>query len=172
MRLAIWTGVAAAALLAGCSPPGEAAKVDPAPRVVAASDIEHGRYLVKIGGCNDCHTPGFPQSGGATPEAQWMTGNPVGYAGPWGVTYASNLRLTAQNLNEQDFVEMLNTRRASPPMPWHAVRAMHDADKRALYRYLRSLGPAGAPAPAALPPGMTPTTPYENMMPVMPKAVG
>src|SRR5690606_5138551 len=34
-----------------------------------AADIERGRYLVKIADCNGCHTPGFPESGGKTPEA-------------------------------------------------------------------------------------------------------
>ena len=26
--------------------------------------IDRGRYLMKIAGCNDCHTPGYAQSGG------------------------------------------------------------------------------------------------------------
>ena len=26
--------------------------------------IERGRYLVKIAGCNDCHTAGYPEAGG------------------------------------------------------------------------------------------------------------
>ena len=26
--------------------------------------VERGRYLAKIAGCNDCHTPGYPQAAG------------------------------------------------------------------------------------------------------------
>ena len=29
-----------------------------------ARQIEHGRYLVKISGCNDCHTAGYAAAGG------------------------------------------------------------------------------------------------------------
>jgi len=44
-------------------------------------------------------------------------------------------------------------------MPWFNVRAMSAADLRAMYRYIRSLGPAGAPAPAYPPPGEEPKGP-------------
>jgi mono/diheme cytochrome c family protein len=27
-----------------------------------------GKYLIVIGGCNDCHTSGYAPSGGATPK--------------------------------------------------------------------------------------------------------
>ena len=64
--------------------------------------IERGRYLVKIGGCNDCHTPGYAQSGGKVPEAQWLSGVPLGFNGPWGTSYASNLRLSAQSITSAD----------------------------------------------------------------------
>lgn len=38
-------------------------------------------------------------------------------------------------------------------MPWFALRDRSDADLRAAYRFIRSLQPAGQPAPAYLPPG-------------------
>jgi hypothetical protein len=47
-----------------------------------------------------------------------------------------------------------------PPMPDFAVRTMNDGDRRAIYRFIRSLGPAGQAAPAYLPPGQTPPLPY------------
>lgn len=44
---------------------------------------ERGKYLVLIGGCNDCHTPGFIESDGKGPaESEWLTGSPVGFRGP------------------------------------------------------------------------------------------
>ena len=51
-----------------------------------------------VASCNDCHTPGYMQKGGAVPVGEWLTGTPVGYQGPWGTTYAANLRLTGLRL--------------------------------------------------------------------------
>jgi len=45
--------------------------------------IERGRYLVRIGGCNDCHTAGYLEAAGHSPEADWLTGSAVGFQGPW-----------------------------------------------------------------------------------------
>jgi len=50
--------------------------------------------------------------------------------------------------------------RARPPMPWFDVNEMKAEDLRALYQYIRSLGPGGGPAPAYVPPGKEPDTPY------------
>jgi len=141
------------------------------PQVVADSAVDAGRYLVRVGGCNDCHTPGYIESGGRTAEAEWLKGGRIGYRGPWGTTYAHNLRLTTANMTEDAWVEMLDSRDALPIMPWPSVNAMHETDKRAIYRYIRSLpGDPGAAAPAALPPGQTPTTPYEDLRTITPGA--
>jgi len=156
--------------IAGCQEKAAPIVAVGGPTVVAASVIDQGRYVMAIGSCNNCHTPGFAQSDGDVPETERLTGNPVGYGGPWGVTYAPNLRMTVATMPEDEFVTMLATRKASPPMPWASVRAMSESDKRAVYRYIKSLGPGGTAMPAALPPGVKATTPVENMMPVMPDA--
>ena len=105
-------------------------------------DLERGRYLVKIAGCNDCHTPNYPQSAGKVPEKDWLTGVPVGWQGPWGTTYAANLRLVIGGMTEAQW--MKGARQAlKPPMPWFALRDMTDGDLRAIYRYVKSLGPGG-----------------------------
>src|SRR5262245_23109438 len=65
----------------------------------SATDLERGRYLVKIAGCNDCHTPGYLLSAGQVPEALWLTGDSFGWRGPWGTTYATNLRLKMQQFS-------------------------------------------------------------------------
>jgi mono/diheme cytochrome c family protein len=122
--------------------------------------IERGRYLVKIGGCNDCHTPGYPQSGGKVPEKEWLTGDALGWRGPWGTTYASNLRLYMQDLTEDQWVKKAKSLMTRPPMPWFNVREMTTRDLRAFYRYVRHLGPAGKPAPAYVPPDKTPQPPF------------
>ena len=46
---------------------------------------------------------------------------------------------------------------------------MSEADLKAMYAYIRSLGPAGVAMPVDLPPGEMPTTPYLEAVPVMPK---
>ncbi|HEU4441126.1 MAG TPA: c-type cytochrome [Burkholderiales bacterium] len=124
------------------------------------AQIKRGRYLVQIGGCNDCHTAGYAPSGGKVPEAQWLLGDALGWNGPWGTTYATNLRLYLQDLTEEQWVKKAKALNARPPMPWFNVRAMTSADLRAIYRYIRSLKPVGTPAPAFLPPEKSPPQPY------------
>src|ERR1700744_3632706 len=65
---------------------------------------KRGRYLAVIAGCNDCHTPGYAESGGEVPESQWLTGTLLGWSGPWGTTYAVNLRLYFQNMTSDEWV--------------------------------------------------------------------
>lgn len=123
------------------------------PSVPSAAQIERGRYLSVIGSCNDCHTPGYAPSGGKVPEAQWMTGDALGFAGPWGTTYPSNLRLRLGGMSVDEFKAYARALKTRPPMPYWALNTMSDADLEALWAFVRSLGPAGAPAPTALPPG-------------------
>lgn len=125
-----------------------------------AAVLERGRYLARIAGCNDCHTPGYPQSGGMVPESEWLKGDALGWRGPWGTTYPGNLRLLAARLTEAQWIELVRTARYRPPMPWFALRDMSDEDLVALYRLLRHLGPAGEPAPAWVPPDQEPQGPF------------
>ncbi len=122
--------------------------------------VERGRYVIQIAGCNDCHTAGYAPTGGKVPEAQWLTGDILGWRGPWGTTYPTNLRLYMQDLTEDQWVKKAKTLNARPPMPWFNVRDMRTSDLRAVYRYVRHLGPAGKPAPAYVPPDQTPPQPY------------
>jgi mono/diheme cytochrome c family protein len=147
MRLLIMAGALALALPAHAQQKSDDAQV------------KRGRYLVQIGGCNDCHTAGYAPSGGKVPEAQWLLGDALGWNGPWGTTYATNLRLYMQDLTEDQWVKKAKALNARPPMPWFNVRDMTTADLRAMYRYIRHLGPAGKPAPAYLPPDKTPPEP-------------
>lgn len=85
----------------------------------AANDlVERGRYLVLVGGCNDCHTPKvMTEQGPQEDHSRLLSGHPAeeklppipsdvigpgkwgavcsggltAWYGPWGVTYASNL---------------------------------------------------------------------------------
>jgi mono/diheme cytochrome c family protein len=116
--------------------------------------VRQGRYVVSIAGCNDCHTAGFAPSGGKVPEAQWLLGDKFGFAGPWGTTYPANLRLRIGDMDLATFKAYARTLTTRPPMPYWAVNAMSDHDIEALWTYVKSLGAAGEPAPAALPPGI------------------
>lgn len=90
--------------------------------------VDRGRYLIQIGGCNGCHTAGYPQD--------------------------------MQQLSEEQWVKKAKTLNTRPPMPWFNLHDMMTSDLRALYRYVRHLGPAGKPAPAYVPPDQTPPQPY------------
>ncbi|HEX2199153.1 MAG TPA: cytochrome C [Burkholderiales bacterium] len=122
--------------------------------------VDRGRYLIRITGCNDCHTPNYPQTGGKVPEKEWLTGDVLGWRGPWGTTYPVNLRLYMQDMTEDQWVKKAKALMTRPPMPWFNVRDMTTRDLRAMYRYIRHLGPAGKPAPAYVPPDKTPAPPF------------
>lgn len=140
-----------------------------AEHVAAKSQIDAGRYLVKIGGCNDCHTPGYVMTNGASPvEPEWLTGDSMGYAGPWGVSYPANLRLSFQNMTEREFIELARAGQGRPPMPWPSLMSMSNEDLSAIYVYIRALGPKGEPAPAPLSPGVAPDRPHISFAPQMP----
>lgn len=126
--------------------------------------ITRGRYLIATSGCNDCHTGGYSERNGQVPEWDWLTGSSVGYQGPWGTSYAGNLRLLVQPMNEEQWLEFARAERL-PPMPWFALRDMSDADLIAIYKFIRSLRPKGSHAPAAVPPGREVTTPFIIMTP-------
>lgn len=131
----------------------------PVAKTDAKNSVALGRHVIQIAGCNDCHSPGYAQSGGKTPEATWLTGDGVGWRGPWGTTYSANLRLFFSGLSEQQWLEYARKTEARPPMPWFNLRAMSDQELSAIYQYIKAAGPAGAPAPTSLPPGQTAGTP-------------
>jgi mono/diheme cytochrome c family protein len=131
----------------------------------ATDAVARGRYLVTIGGCNDCHTPGYMEKGTAVPESEWLIGGPVGFQGPWGTTYASNLRLVIGKLSQAQWIAHARQERL-PPMPWFNLQRMTDDDLKAVYAYVKSLGAPGNPAPAYVAPGGKVTTPYFVFVPV------
>ena len=158
------------------------------------SAVDRGRYLVTIMGCNDCHTQTVPGPGGApVPDTtRLLSGHPQGvphptwspadmeqrhsaglagpmltvWAGPWGVSFASNLTPDQETgigeWSEKAFIQMMRTgkhqgqpngRDVLPPMPWRWYRQATDADLKAIWAYLRSLPPVKNQVPSPLPPG-------------------
>lgn len=126
--------------------------------------IERGRVLTVIGGCHDCHTPGYAEAAGKVSQNEWLTGSAVGFQGPWGTSYPVNLRLKVQAMTEQEWLARVR-QPMLPPMPWFNLRDSSDADLIAMYRYMRSLGASGQSAPAAAAPGVAVQTPYFEFVP-------
>ena len=156
---------AGALALAACNantPPPTAAVI---PTTHSQADlIARGEYLTRMGGCNDCHTPGYGDSAGEVPTAQWLTGDVIGFSGPWGTTYPANLRLKVADMDEAAWMKYSGELHTRPIMPDFQLRAMHEEDRRALFAFIKSLGPAGQPAPAYLPPGQTPPAPHWQLV--------
>ena len=119
-----------------------AAAVAPIAAAPSAStgNVERGSYLVKIMGCNDCHTPLKMGEKGPEPDMKRMlSGHPAdlimppppalghgpwvwvgagtntAFAGPWGVSFSANLTSDKETglggWTEETFVKALRTGR-------------------------------------------------------------
>ena len=157
--------------LSACQPSPQAATAAPVASSAAATStpsdadlLARGEYMVRMGGCNDCHTPGYDQAAGDIPKEQWLVGSPLGWHGPWGTTYPANLRLKAAEMDEAGWLKYTGELHTRPPMPDFNLRAMKEDDRRAIYRFIRSLGSGGQPAPAYMPPGSKPQPPYVDFV--------
>ena len=119
-----------------------------------------GEYLTLVGSCNDCHTQGWSESQGKVAPADRLAGLTLGFRGPWGTTYGKNLRTIVQRQSEDRWVQILKTSddgEGKPPMPWWNTSQLSERDMRAMYRYIKSLGPKQNGVPRAVPPGREPT---------------
>ena len=127
--------------------------------------VERGLYISIIGGCHFCHTEGYREAEGKIDPAKALKGSSIGWRGPWGTTYAANLREIALGFTEDEWVDHLKIKVTLPPMPWYQVQAMDESDMRSLYLYIKSLGAPGKSAPFYREPGKEPRTPYVTLEP-------
>ena len=163
-----------------------AAQQPPSPDLVGG-----GRYLVTIMGCNDCHTPYKMGKTGPEPDmTRMLSGHPenlkmpppprlempwgmvgaatnTAWAGPWGVSYTSNLT-PDQNTGigiwtEDMFIRAMRlgkhmgtSRAILPPMPWPWYSKMRDEELKAIFAYLKSIPPIQNRVPDPTPPGAAP----------------
>ena len=113
---------------------------DDQPRAEAQEDsIARGRYLVTLGGCNDCHTPKLLTPSGPVPDSgrmlsgypadsklppippgvlgpdRWgalVTADLTAWVGPWGVSFTANLTPDATGLGgwtPEQFIQTMRT---------------------------------------------------------------
>lgn len=132
--------------------------------------VERGLQVSIMGGCHDCHTEGYNEANGTIDPDKALKGSLVGWRGPWGTTYASNLRVISRQLSERGFVVFMKHVITQPPMPWYNLRAFEESDLQSLYQYIRSLGEPGEQVPLRiLDPDVEPPTPYVQLTPQTPK---
>jgi mono/diheme cytochrome c family protein len=134
----------------------------------AESPVDRGRYLVTMGGCNDCHTPGY--FCGKPDPNRVLGGSDVGFASPDHGTYVGpNLTPDPEtglgNWSAQDIVTAIQTgmtpegRELAPMMPWRRFGGLANSDAFAIAAYLKSLppvknkvaGPFGPSEPVTIP---------------------
>ena len=156
-------------LSAAIAAPVPAPTPAPGPAANSAAVLAHGRYLVTITGCNDCHTAGWRESDGNVPTRDWLTGSRVGFRGAWGTSYPTNLRIEFQIIAEDEWENAVGTRGVHSMMNWGDLRALTPADRHAIYAFVRSLGPAGAPSLPDVKPWVEPRTPYIDLRERLPQ---
>jgi mono/diheme cytochrome c family protein len=143
----------------------------------AETQVEHGKYLVTIMGCSDCHTPGSFL--GHADKARFLGGSDVGFAIPGlGVFPGRNLTPDPETglgkWTTQQIVTAFTTgvrpdgRILAPIMPYEDFKFLTKADALAIAAYLKSLKPIKNAVPGPFGPNETPTT---FVMTVVPGAV-
>lgn len=133
--------------------------------------IQRGKFLVNYGGCQDCHTPGWSEHGGKAPKDLLLTGGGMNFQGPWGTTYAPNLRLYMAKLSLEQWIHNARSMKARPAMPYWTFRYLSDKDLGDMYAYIRSLGTSGKAAHDWVAPGQDAPAPYLKLVLPPPPAV-
>ena len=131
----------------------------------ADPQVERGKYLVAIGGCSDCHTPGHFL--GHPDMARFLGGSDVGFGSPMGVFVGPNLTPDKEtglgNWSAQQIVTAITTgkrpdgRLLAPMMPWRSLAVLTTPDALAIAAFLKSLPPISNKVPGPFGPNDTPT---------------
>lgn len=139
--------------------------------------IARGKYLVTVGSCTDCHTPG--SFFGKPDMSKFLGGSDVGFAIPHlGVFVGPNLTpdkttglgnwTEAQIVNAITKGQTPEGRTLAPVMPWHGYANLTKSDALAIAAYLKSLPAVSHKVAGPFGPNETPTT---FVMAVIPGAV-
>jgi mono/diheme cytochrome c family protein len=130
------------------------------------SAIARGKYLVTLGGCNDCHTPGYFL--GKPDFSRTLGGSDVGFTIPGlGAFFGPNLTPDKETglgkWTDDQIVSAMTAgvaadgRRLAPIMPYAGLSHLTSEDAHAIVAYLRSLPPVKNAAPGPFGPKDTPT---------------
>jgi mono/diheme cytochrome c family protein len=135
------------------------------PAIADETQIERGRYLVNLGGCHDCHTPGYFL--GKPDMTQYLGGSDVGLSVPAGVFVGRNLTPDKETglgtWTKEQIITAFSAgkrpdgRELAPIMPWEAFSHLTDADKDAIASYLQSIPAVKNAVPGPFAPNETPT---------------
>ena len=139
-RLAVVSAICATTLGLGLVTTGSAQQ----------SQAERGKYLVMLGSCTDCHTPGY--FFGKPDVARYLGGSEVGFEIPGlGVFHGPNLTPDNEtgigNWTVAQIVTAIQTgkrpdgRELAPIMPWRAFANMTKDDATAIAVFLKSIPP-------------------------------
>ena len=131
------------------------------------TQIRRGQYLVTLGGCNDCHTPGY--FFGKPDMARMLGGSEVGFEIPGlGIFHGPNLtpdQETGLGKWSADEITAAITkgqrpdgRVLAPIMPWHAFANLTGQDVRAIVAFLKNLPPVNNKVPGPFGPSEKPTS--------------
>jgi mono/diheme cytochrome c family protein len=154
-----------------------AAWVAALPSFTAMADdaqIRRGEYLVTIGGCNDCHTPGY--FFGKPDMSRFLGGSDVGFEIPGeGVFVGRNITLDKETgigtWTSKQIVTAIQTgkrpdgRILAPIMPWHAFAKLTADDATTIAAFLQSLKPVRNQVPGPFKPGEKVSTFMFRIMP-------
>jgi mono/diheme cytochrome c family protein len=136
--------------------------------------VARGKYLVTIGSCQDCHTPGH--FFGKPDMARVLGGSEVGFEIPGlGTFYGPNLTPDKETglggWTDAQVIAALQTgvrpdgRMLAPIMPWRALAVLTKQDAAAVVAYLRSLPPVSNKVPGPFGPNETPTSFVMKILP-------
>jgi mono/diheme cytochrome c family protein len=143
----VWSAALATAL--ACAHSSEA-------RAQSGQMVERGKYLVQLGGCSDCHTPGH--FFGNPDMSRYLAGSDVGLEVPGLGTFVGRNLTPDQNTGlgkwtDEEITTALQTgvrpdgRLLAPMMPWRAYAGLTKSDAAAIVAYLRSLPPVSHKVP-------------------------
>jgi len=140
----------------------------------ADSQVERGRYLVTVAGCNDCHTPGYFL--GKPDFSRTLGGSDVGFGIPGVGTFVGrNLTPDKETglggwTDDQVIAAMTggvrpDGRHLAPIMPWMELAHLTPEDAKAIVAYLRSLPAVSNKVPGPFGPKDTPSTLVMTIIP-------
>jgi mono/diheme cytochrome c family protein len=129
--------------------------------------VLRGKYLVTLGLCTDCHTPGY--FFGKPDLTRFLGGSEVGFHIPeLGVFHGPNLTPDNETglgrWSAEDIIRAFQTgtrpdgRILAPIMPWHAFAELTKQDAMAIAAFLKSLPPVSNKVPGPFGATETPTS--------------